>query len=135
VITVADLQALAESRLADAEALLVAKRHAGSVYLCGYAVELALKARVARTLGWPGWPDTGEFKKLESFKTHDLATLLHLSGVEIALKGNHTLATAWAGVAQWDPETRYKVPDKNAVEADAIAMIDNTKLLTKFLAL
>lgn len=131
---VADLQGLADSRLADAEALLAAKRYAGSVYLCGYAVELALKARVARTLGWPGWPETGEFKKLESFKTHDLATLLHLSGVEIAVKGDPTLGVAWASVAQWDPETRYKVPDKNAAEPDAAAMIDNTKLLVKFLA-
>jgi hypothetical protein len=54
VILISDLHDLASSRLADADALFVAKRHAGAVYLCGYAVELVVKARICRTLGWDG---------------------------------------------------------------------------------
>ncbi|HYP09337.1 MAG TPA: hypothetical protein VER03_24140 [Bryobacteraceae bacterium] len=44
-----DLQELAEMRLADAEALLVAGRYSGAYYLAGYAVECAIKAHVSRS--------------------------------------------------------------------------------------
>lgn len=104
MISIDDLHALADSRLADAEVLAAATRHAGAIYLCGYAVELVLKARICRTLGWLGWPDAGEFGKLNSFKTHDLATLLHVSGVELMLKADAELAAGWLAVAEWDPE-------------------------------
>jgi hypothetical protein len=36
--------------LIDAEVLLNAKRFDGSVYLCGYAIELGLKKRICETL-------------------------------------------------------------------------------------
>src|SRR5258706_177764 len=39
-----DLQKMAEERIADAAALLDAKRFQAAYYLCGYAVECALKA-------------------------------------------------------------------------------------------
>jgi hypothetical protein len=41
-----DFQKLAMDRIADAKALLAAKRWAGAYYLAGYAVECALKACV-----------------------------------------------------------------------------------------
>jgi enhancing lycopene biosynthesis protein 2 len=37
-----DLRDIAQARLDDADALLQAGRFDGSVYLCGYAVEIAL---------------------------------------------------------------------------------------------
>ena len=43
-----DLQQLADDRVLDAEALLNAGRWAAAYYLSGYAVECALKARIAR---------------------------------------------------------------------------------------
>jgi hypothetical protein len=52
---------LLESRLKDAKALLAAKRYDGSVYLCGYSVEIGLKARICRTLKWDGFPSTNKF--------------------------------------------------------------------------
>lgn len=45
------LQWLAEERLKDAKALLGRKRWSGAYYLCGYAVECALKACLLRYLG------------------------------------------------------------------------------------
>ncbi|MBI4607080.1 MAG: HEPN domain-containing protein [Planctomycetes bacterium] len=81
-----DLQGLAEARLEDAQALLQASRYDGAVYLGGYAIEIALKARIARTLAWAGFPaKRNEFQDYQSFRTHDLEVLLHLSGVEEAL--------------------------------------------------
>ncbi|MCB0065385.1 MAG: HEPN domain-containing protein [Caldilineaceae bacterium] len=70
-----------KARLEDAEVLLAANRYDGAMYLCGYAVELALKARICRTLKWAGYPSTRkEFEGYQSLRTHDLKVLLHLSG-------------------------------------------------------
>lgn len=52
MITASALTRLARARLADARALLQAKRYDGAVYLGGYVVEMALKARICRTLQW-----------------------------------------------------------------------------------
>lgn len=56
MISTKDLKAIARARLRDAHLLLRAKRFDGAFYLCGYAVELALKARICRTLKWAGFP-------------------------------------------------------------------------------
>jgi hypothetical protein len=59
-----ELKRLAADRLKDAQSLLKAKRYNGAIYLCGYAVELALKARICQTLKWADFPETaGEFDK------------------------------------------------------------------------
>ncbi len=55
------------------------KRYDGAVYLSGYAVELTIKARICKTLKWPGFPETNnEWKDLQSSKTHKLEVLLLL---------------------------------------------------------
>ncbi len=56
-------------------------RYDGAVYLAGYTVELALKARICEVLNWSGYPATSkEFDGYRSFRTHDLRVLLSLSG-------------------------------------------------------
>ena len=101
------LRQLARARLADAEALLRARRYDGAAYLGGYVVELALKARICRTLKWRGFPEKrSEFEGLQSFKTHDLDVLLRLSGREQYTKIN--LFPEWTVVSQWNPEARYQ---------------------------
>jgi HEPN domain-containing protein len=47
---------MAQARLEDAEALLQSGRYDSAVYLCGYAVELALKARICLNLNWNEYP-------------------------------------------------------------------------------
>jgi HEPN domain-containing protein len=107
LLTAGNLKALARARLADAEALLRSRRSDGAAYLCGYVVELALKARICRTLRWPGFPEKrSEFDGLQSFKTHDLDVLLRLSGREQYIKVN--LFPEWTVVSQWNPEARYQ---------------------------
>jgi hypothetical protein len=106
LLSAANLKALARARLADAEALLRSGRFDGAVYLCGYVVELALKARICRTLKWNGFPEKrSEFEGLQSFKTHDLDILLRLSGREQYIKVH--LFPEWTVVSQWNPEARY----------------------------
>jgi hypothetical protein len=102
-LPVASLRQLARERLRDAQALLDARRYDGGVYLCGYAVEIALKARICRTLKWTAFPTSRE--NYRSFFVHNLDVLLNLSGREAFVKS--TLMADWSLVASWDPEVRY----------------------------
>jgi HEPN domain-containing protein len=108
MLTVKELVSIATARLKDAEALYAAKRYDGAAYIAGYAVEVALKARICRTLKWAGFPSTAsEFANLQSLKTHRLSILLSLSGRETKIKSHPLRAFAWSVVVQWDPESRY----------------------------
>ena|ERR1051325_7653935 len=107
MISSVELRKIAKARLLDATALLKAKRYDGAYYLAGYAIELALKARICRTLKWSGFPESAQdFKGLQSIKTHDLEILLRFSGIESRLKQKHM--TEWSVVLNWNPEKRYQ---------------------------
>jgi hypothetical protein len=101
-----ELKDISKARLKDAKALLQLKRFDGAVYLCGYAVEIALKARICQSLRWTGYPSTrGEFQNYQTFRTHDLDILLHLSGIEARIKDAYL--PEWSVLSTWDPEARY----------------------------
>ena len=122
-----ELRAIARARLRDAEVLLSARRYDGSVYLCGYSVEIGLKARVCRTLKWHGFPSTNkEFEGYHSFRTYNLDVLLRVSGAEVKIKTKYL--AEWSVVAMWDPDTRYR-PIGTATAADATDMIKSAKIL------
>src|SRR4051812_26713220 len=108
MIARSDLLRIAQARLKDAQALLESKRYDGAAYLCGYAIELKLKARICKTLRWPTFPSSRrEFEDLVSFRTHDLGVLLQLSGIEEKVKS--TLTAEWTAIANWEPQMRYNV--------------------------
>lgn len=50
MISTQELKKIAAARLRDAEILYQGKRYDGAFYLCGYAVELTLKAKICKTL-------------------------------------------------------------------------------------
>jgi HEPN domain-containing protein len=126
-----DLRKIARARLRDAEVLFRSRRYDGAIYLYGYAVEIALKSRICRTLSWPGYPSTGgEFQNYQTFRTHNLDVLLRLSGVEERVKT--TLMAEWSAVAAWDPEVRYK-PIGRATRQDAELMIASARVLARAL--
>lgn len=129
MIATADLKAIARARLRDAKVLAKGNRPDGAVYLCGYAVEMALKARICRTLKWTGFPETAvEFKGLQSVKTHDLEILLRLSGVEGRIKTKHM--AEWSVVLDWDPEKRYQTIGKFTQQKANDVIQAATKLLS-----
>lgn len=125
-----EIKKIAKARLKDAEVLAASRRYDGAIYLCGYAVELGLKARICKTLKWPGYPSSNnEFQDFRSFKTHDLDVLLHLTGIEERVKTE--LLAEWSAVAEWDPESRYN-PIGNVSLADVQLMLSSaTSLLAK----
>jgi hypothetical protein len=113
----ADLQVLADARVADAQALLQAKRWAAAYYLLGYAVECALKACVARQFRQDEIPDK---TVVNSFYTHRLDQLLSISGAKAALESkaaaDSTFQVNWNTVRDWNESARY---DHSTTEARA----------------
>lgn len=102
-----ELQQLAKLRLTEAEHLYAKKLYDGAVYLCGYVVEFALKARICRLLKLPSYPETGDIGRF--FKTHDFDVLKFLAGLtsEINVLRNKQLFDNWSTATSWKPEQRY----------------------------
>ncbi|MGB7600828.1 MAG: HEPN domain-containing protein [Candidatus Sulfotelmatobacter sp.] len=107
-----DLRELSRVRLQEAEALYKAHLYDGCVYLAGYAVELALKARICRLLRVKEYPLSGDIGK--AFKVHKLDQLKVLAGLtpEIDMSKNKELFDNWSKAVGWDPEQRYEAPGK-----------------------
>lgn len=95
-------------RLQEAETLFNAELYDGCVYLCGYVVELALKACICRLLDTNDYPATGEYKRV--YAVHDLDQLLFLAGLRTKLDpANQPLFTNWSLAVPWNPaERRYQ---------------------------
>ena len=118
------LKYLITSRIKDAATLLNNQRYPAAMYMAGYAVEIALKSRICRSLqfnqGFPGSKQelnaylTGINRvipqpltiNLGDIRNHDLHKLLFYSGEETTIKNN--FFREWVIVAQWTPEDRYK---------------------------
>lgn len=126
-----ELRKIARARLRDAEVLYDSRRYDSAIYLCGYAIEAALKARICRTLKWTGFPSTrGEFQSYQSFRTHDLRVLLNLSGIKAKMEAQYILE--WSVISTWNPEIRYAFIG-TAGKNDALNMIGAAKTLLKVL--
>ena len=103
------LQNLANERIKDAEALLIAGRWSGAYYLAGYAVECALKACFAKQTRENDFPQ----KSAQKVFTHNISELLSLAGIK-ALRDNDIKTSQaqqlnWAIVEAWNESTRYEI--------------------------
>lgn len=121
-----ELKRIALTRLEEAKILHKNSKYDGAAYLCGYVLEIALKARICRLLHLKEYPDTtGELKKV--FAVHNFETLLKLSGLESKLlltkQKRPELFTNWSMVTGWTPESRYK-PIGSHSEKSAREMIE-----------
>jgi hypothetical protein len=131
MISRSDLRRIAQARLQDSRVLRDRHRYDGAVYLCGYAIEIALKARICQTLRWPGFPSTNkEFEGKQSVRTHDLDLLLTFSGVEAMILSRYL--PQWSAVTGWTPELRYQVAG-GITQSEANQMIGAASLLVRVL--
>jgi hypothetical protein len=117
MLTIADLEKLARTRLHEATALLIARQFDGSAYLSGYTVEMILKARICVNLCWSGYLESRkEFERFPSLRTHDLERLLDLTGLQEKVRNK--LGSHWSNVCGWSTEERYRqagtMPEKDA---------------------
>ena len=79
----ADLQKLAEVKLADAILLAENGRYSNAYYLAGYAIELAIKSCIAKQFNAETIPDP---KLVQRLYTHHLSELIGLAGLAAALR-------------------------------------------------
>lgn len=124
VMTRADLQATAQEKIDDAVHLLAAGRFSNAYYLAGYAVEIGLKACIARTFISDAIPDR---KFVQDIHVHDLPKLVGLAGLNADLRrllsSNTRFSSHWGHVVRWSPETRYTGSDAAAARSliDAVS--------------
>lgn len=118
------LRYLVKNRIKDAEILFRNKRYPASLYMAGYAVEIALKYKICRTLQFNnGFPETRQElsaylhyinrnnpsplqMSLGQIRNHNLPDLLFYSGIELRIKSN--FHNEWRIINMWKPENRYK---------------------------
>lgn len=104
-------QRLAQDRIADARALLAAKRWSAAYYLSGYAVECGLKSCILVRVGREGEVIFTDRRFSEKCWTHDLENLLGLAGLEapfkVAAAGDADFADNGELVIEWDESKRY----------------------------
>jgi len=111
-----DFIKLSRLRLRDAKVLLTSGNCEGAYYLCGYAVECALKACIAKRTRRHDFPD---LKTVKDSYTHKLPDLVKVGGLERDLEqriqGDPKFEVNWALVKDWSEESRYQ--QRSHVEA------------------
>jgi len=115
-----ELQKLACLRLREAEALFGAGCYDGCAYLCGYVVELGLKAAICAAFGMNEYPET---MLRGGLRTHDLDELKVVAGMEQVFSAKSVRIAFWSAASEWKPERRYE-PDGTYDEAAAKRMLD-----------
>jgi len=132
MIAINDLTSTAREYLRAAKLLRTRRSYDVATYLCGYSVEIALKARICRALKWTsGFPDTpAEFKTKANLKTHDLEALLEYTAIQDKVKLQYF--TDWATVNTWKPEQRYSPPGTKTL-SQTNDMIQATQNLLRIL--
>jgi HEPN domain len=126
IVTKAEFQELAEQRLAEAKVLLDQGQWDGAYYLAGYAVELALKACIIKTLlATDAFPDKEFSKKCYTHAVEQLVVLAKLNGVrKTATDADPDLLASWGLARDWSEEKRYHRIDKTEAEALYAAIAD-----------
>ena len=125
--TKAEFQVLAEERLVEAKALLDLEKWDGAYYLAGYAVELALKACIIKTLmATDAFPDR-DFSK--NCYTHVIEALVKLAkrdeALKLAMDTDRNLLKNWTTVRDWSEQKRYHRIDKTEAEVLYAAIADD----------
>ncbi|NDC41499.1 MAG: HEPN domain-containing protein, partial [Chitinophagia bacterium] len=104
-----DFQDISLSRLKEIKLLYRHGYFDAALYLSGYVLETALKARICRILN-SDYPDSGEIAR--SFLTHKADQLLKLGGLQNELdkaaSTNVDLKTNWGILTGWSEVSRYK---------------------------
>ena len=108
-ITRLDLRRIADEKIDDARHLLAVGRFSNAYYLAGYAVEIGLKACIARQFAADAIPDR---RFVNDIHVHDLPKLVGLAGLGADLQSSRAsdplFGANWTIVVEWSPEVRYR---------------------------
>lgn len=121
----ADLRAIAQSKIDDANTLFGAGRFSNAYYLAGYAIEIGLKACIAAQVSAETIPDKAFLRGVLS---HQFPALIGLAGMAGPLKEqqdtNAVFASNWAIVNEWSPDCRYETRDSMSAQVMIHAVLD-----------
>ncbi len=121
----ARFQALADERIVDAEAFILAGRWSGAYYLAGYAVECGLKACIAKLTNAEDFPDKNF---VLSCHTHVIEDLVRLAGLkdqrDIDAAANPAIGRSWTIVKNWGEKARYQSWSEDEARKLVIAVSD-----------
>jgi len=115
--------------------LLDAGEFSGAYYLCGYAIECAMKACIAKRTAADDFPDK---KRVEQSYTHEISSkLLAAAGLQQELadqeKADMAFAGHWAVVKDWTEESRYEMHDQKKATDYYTAVADPSHGVLKWL--
>jgi hypothetical protein len=115
-----DLQRLANERIADAKALLAARRWSAAYYLAGYAVECGLKACILARVAAEPEVLFEDRRYSEKCWTHNLSQLVDLAGLKATLAADcladPIMGLHWDDVKDWSEASRYERRTKDEAE-------------------
>lgn len=101
-------------RFDDAKSLMASSRLRGAMYIAGYAVECALKAKLMKMRGCFNLRDLqedlrnhGEFNPADTIFTHSLEVLLLLTGARDRCQANQEVWRSFRIANRWVPAWRY----------------------------
>ncbi|MFA6392726.1 MAG: HEPN domain-containing protein [Candidatus Paceibacterota bacterium] len=134
MISSQELDKISRERIKDARVLFKNKSYDGSLYMCGYAIELALKAIICKNLCLSGIPHTSEeFSNIARIKTHNLEELLKQTPTQISTKIKSVYFADWSIILQWNPEMRYAPIKGKQLKNQANGAINSAQHIVKYL--
>jgi HEPN domain-containing protein len=121
-----ELEALANEKLDDATTLIAGGRWSNGYYLAGYAVELALKACIAKAFKAETIPDKN---LVNATYQHNFKSLVGTAGLTADLRNREQVdagfAANWGVVNSWSPDSRYARSSQQEAEELLRAISDN----------
>jgi hypothetical protein len=105
------LQRLAIAKVEYVRLFFENGRYSNAYYLYGYAVELGLKACIARQIIAETIPDKVILNRFLTHRIADLVTLAGLAAVLQERRRDTEFDVRWAVVAEWSEEARYVLTD------------------------
>ena len=119
------LQSVSEKKIQDAQILFLNQSYSNAYYLAGYAVEIGLKACIARSMLANTIPP---LDIVRNFATHKFDVLVGLAGLQGELneqkQNNVDFSTNWAIVSRWGPDFRYETKDITSAQSIIDSIVD-----------
>jgi len=140
MIDLIEFEKIARARLEDSHVLAIFNRYGGAIYLCGYALEIALKIKISKEHNQSSFPETRvEFRNFpiggERIKTHNLSVLLSLSpSMEQYIRNSRECFRKFNRLSSnWNAEFRYKQLSILGDENLCFKLIEDTEDLLKII--